>query len=320
VFAVWVHDLKPYLFKINDAIALRYYGLAYLIGFVAAFLLLRFLARRGLYVLAEQQIGDFVALAALFGVFVGGRLGYILFYFLPEEGLHALLEDPLVVVRVWNGGMASHGGVFGLMLFLWFYARRHRVSWTGLGDGICLGSTIGLLCGRLANFINGELYGRVTGGPLGIKFPQSLLDEPLAVREAALRAVGAAEPSLGGEPTIDMIAEAVRVNPAVKQALEPFLSARHPSQLYEAALEGAALFGILMWVRLRWPRLPHGVITGLFFALYAVFRIFVEQFREPDSPLVGPLTKGQFLSLFMLVVGAAFLVHGARDGRARAAP
>ena len=102
----------------------------------------------------------------------------------------------------------------------------------------------------------------------------------------------------------------MRENPAVKQAIEPFLTPRHPSQLYEAALEGVLLFAILLWVRLRWPKLPNGVITGLFFVLYAVFRIVVEQFREPDSALVfgGPMTKGQFLSLFMVAVGAAFLV------------
>lgn len=314
MLAAYVHDLKPYLFKVNDAIALRYYGLSYLVGFLGVYVMLRFLARRGLYVLEERKIGDFVALASLLGVFLGGRLGYILFYFLPENGLGALLEDPLLVLRVWEGGMASHGGILGLMLFLLWYARRHRVSWTGLGDGVCLGATIGLFSGRMANFINGELYGRVTDSPLGMKFPRSLFEEPDEVSGAALQAIRVADPGLGPWPTMDAIAEAVRVNPAVKQAIEPFLVARHPSQLYEAALEGVALFVILFWVRMRWRRLPHGVITGLFFVLYAVFRIVVEQFREPDSALVGPLTKGQFLSAFMVVIGVGFLVHGWRRG------
>lgn len=318
MLAAYVHDLKPYLFKLNDAFALRYYGLAYLAGFLAAYLMLRFLARRGLFVLGEGKIGDFVALAALFGVFLGGRLGYILFYHLPEHGLGSLLADPLLVVRVWEGGMASHGGILGLMVFLWVYARRHRVPWTGLGDGVCLGATIGLFFGRMANFINGELYGRVTTSPLGIKFPRSLFDEGPEASAAAVRAIRAADPALAPWPTPDAIAEAVRVNPAVKQAIEPFLSARHPSQLYEAALEGLALFLILLVVRMRRPRLPHGVLTGLFFVGYAVFRIVVEQFREPDAALVGPLTKGQFLSAFMVAIGAAFLAHAARTGRAAA--
>jgi phosphatidylglycerol:prolipoprotein diacylglycerol transferase len=314
VLGTYVHDLSPVIVRFTDQIQLRWYGLAYLAGFVAVYLTLRFLAHRKLFVLPEKEIGDFVAVAALLGVFVGGRLGYVLFYHVPEHGFSWIVEDPLLPLRVWDGGMASHGGILGLMIVLWFYARRKHVSWTGLGDGVCLGAPIGLFCGRVANFINGELYGRATDGALGVKFPRALFEEAPQTRDAALNAIYQAEPSLPEPVNLDVIAEAVRENPDVRQAIEPFLTPRHASQLYEAALEGAVLFAILLWVRLRWPKLPHGVITGLFFVCYAVFRIVVEQFREPDSALVfgGPMTKGQFLSLFMVVVGAAFLGYALR--------
>lgn len=282
--------------------------------------MLRLLARRKLFVLPEKDIGDFVAVSALLGVFAGGRLGYVLFYYIPTHGFSWITDDPMLPLRVWDGGMSSHGGILGLMIVLWFYARRKNVSWTGLGDGVCLGAPVGLFCGRVANFINGELYGRATDSALGIKFPRSLFDEAPSARDAAVNAIYRADPELPEPANLDLIAEAVRQNPEVKQAIEPFLTPRHASQLYEAALEGAALFVILLWVRLRWPKLPHGVITGLFFVCYAVFRIVVEQFREPDSALVfgGPMTKGQFLSLFMVVIGAAFLAAAFRKGKVAA--
>jgi phosphatidylglycerol:prolipoprotein diacylglycerol transferase len=319
VIATYVHDLSPVIVRFTDSLQLRWYGLAYLAGFVAVYLLLRWLSRRGMFVLEDKEIGDFVAVAALGGVFVGGRLGYVLFYHVPEHGFSWLLDDPLLLFRVWEGGMASHGGILGLMIVLWIYARRRKVPWTALGDGICIGAPVGLFFGRVANFINGELYGRVTDGPLGIKFPRSLFDEPAELRDQALGAICRADPTLAHRISPDTVAASVREHPQVRQAIEPFLSPRHASQLYEALLEGAVLFALLLWVRLRWPRLAHGVITGLFFILYAVFRIAVEQFREPDSALVlgGAMTKGQFLSLFMIAVGAGFLLHARRQARRR---
>jgi phosphatidylglycerol:prolipoprotein diacylglycerol transferase len=325
VFATYVHDLSPVILRIGDAFALRWYGLSYLAGFLAAFWVLRLLARRGLWVLPAREVSDFIAMAALFGVFLGGRLGYLFFYHLPKAGWDELAQDPLLPLKVWEGGMASHGGVIGLMLFTWWYARRKKVSWTGLGDGLCVGAPIGLFCGRLANFINGELYGRSTTVPWAVKFPGAFMDRKLPEYQAyepALQAAREASPELArevaglpGGACFEPLLEAIRRDPQVARSVEPFLEPRHPSQIYEALLEGAVLFAILFWVRLRFPKLPHGIITGLFFLLYAVFRIFVENFREPDAALVGPLTKGQFLSLFMLLAGAAFVVAALRRGR-----
>ncbi|MCU0752602.1 MAG: prolipoprotein diacylglyceryl transferase [Akkermansiaceae bacterium] len=316
MFATYVHDLNPVLLRITDAIQLRWYGLAYLAGFIGGFFLLRNLARRGLWVLKPEQTGDFIAAAALFGVFLGGRLGYIFFYQLPREGWEKLVKDPLMILRVWEGGMASHGGILGLVIFTWFYAKKHKVTWTGLGDGLCVVAPVGLFFGRVANFINGELYGRVTEGVAwAVKFPLALIHEPIEVQSAAWQECTRVEPRLADTESLEVLIATARENPEVAQALGNFLPARHPSQIYEALLEGALLFGILWWVRTRFPKAPDGLLTGLFFGFYALFRIAGEQFREPDAEMVGFLTKGQFLSLFMFAFAAAFLIHAWRGWR-----
>lgn len=319
VFATYVHDLNPVIFRINDAIALRWYGLAYLAAFVVGAWLLNVLAKRKLWVLPPGSAGDFIAAAAIFGVFIGGRLGYMLYYHPQAHGWGWLLDDPLVILRVWEGGMASHGGVLGLVVFTWFYARRKKVSWFGLGDGLCVVAPLGLLFGRLANFINGELYGRTAEGVAwAVKFPKTLVERPAEEGRflaEAVDAAAAANPRLAqlitehpNGPHFEWLLEAQRRNSGVSEAIAPYLEPRHPSQLYEAALEGVLLFALLWWVRLRYPKLPHGVLTGLFFIVYAIGRITAEQFREPDSKLIGPLTGGQFLSLFMIAAGVVFLI------------
>jgi phosphatidylglycerol:prolipoprotein diacylglycerol transferase len=314
VIAQYIHDLNPVALPIYGNLAVRWYGLAYLAGFVAGFLLLRHLARRSLWVLKPEKTADFIAAAAMFGVFLGGRLGYVLFYQLPEQGWSKILSDPLMIFRVWEGGMASHGGILGLVIFTWFYARKEKVTWTGLGDGLCVVAPLGLFFGRVANFINGELYGRIVEGvvPWAVRFPLSLMKEPESVQRDAWQACAEIEPSLADAQSMETLIAVARKNPEVSQTLGDFLPPRHPSQIYEALLEGALLFAILWWVRTRYKNAPDGLLTGLFFALYAGFRIFGEQFREPDAALVGSLTRGQFFSLFMFVFAALFLLHAWR--------
>jgi phosphatidylglycerol:prolipoprotein diacylglycerol transferase len=311
-----VHDLNPVLLRITDAIQLRWYGLAYLAGFLGGFLLLRHLARRGLWVLKPEMTGDFIAAAALFGVFLGGRLGYILFYQIPKTGWEGLMKDPMLVLRVWEGGMASHGGILGLVIFTWFYAKKHKVTWTGLGDGLCVVAPVGLFCGRIANFINGELYGRVCEGVAwAVKFPLSLAEEPNEVQSAAWQECSRLKPDLANSESLDALIAAARENPEISQVLGNYLPERHPSQIYEALLEGVLLFAVLWLVHVRFPKAPDGLLTGLFFGLYALFRIIGEQFREPDAAMIGMLTKGQFFSLFMFIFSAAFLFHAWRGWR-----
>jgi phosphatidylglycerol:prolipoprotein diacylglycerol transferase len=313
VFATYVHDLNPVVLHVYGKLALRWYGLAYLMGFIGGFYLLRNLARRKLWVLPPEKTGDFIAAAALLGVFLGGRLGSVIFYQLPEAGWGTLLRDPLMVFRVWDGGMASHGGILGLVIFTWFYAKRHQVTWTGLGDGLCVVAPVGLFFGRVANFINGELFGRVTSGvSWAVKFPLSLTREPEEIQHAAWNACIQVDPKVADANSLEDLIAAARHNPELSKTLGEFLPTRHPSQIYEALLEGVLLFAILWWVRTRFPKAPDGLLTGLFFGLYALFRIFGEQFREPDAAMVGFLTKGQFFSLFMFVFAAGFLAHAWR--------
>ena len=318
VLATYVHDLNPIALPIYGGLALRWYGLAYLMGFAAGFLLLRNLAQRGLWVLKPDKVGDFIAACAMFGVFLGGRLGYIFFYHLPKVGWGSLIHDPMVIFRVWEGGMASHGGILGLAVFTFYYAKKHQVSWAALADGLCVVGSVGLFFGRMANFINGELYGRIaTGVPWAVKFPLSLAEESAETQDLAWQACVRVDPQLANANSLETLIAAARQNPKLSETLGEFLPARHPSQIYEALLEGALLFIILWVVRLRFPKAPAGLITGMFFALYAVFRILGEQFREPDAAMVGFLSKGQFFSVFMFLFAAAFFAHAWR-GRSRA--
>ncbi len=313
MFATYVHDLNPVALPLFGGFALRWYGLAYLLGFVAGFLLLRNLARRGLWVMKPEQAGDFIAATALFGVFLGGRLGYALFY---EPSLLTGFQPQFPwwdLLFVWKGGMASHGGLLGLAVFTWCYAKKHHVSWAALSDGLCVVGPLGLFFGRIANFINGELYGRVTNGVAwAVKFPLSLAQEPAEVQSAAWQACTRVDPRLADADSLNVLVTVARENPEVSRTLGNFLPDRHPSQIYEGLLEGLLLFTILWVVRTRFPKAPDGLLSGMFFALYAVFRIVAEQFREPDSAMVGFLTKGQFFSLFMFLFAGGFLFHAWR--------
>ena len=301
MFAYCLHELDPFIFHIWGNFGPRWYGMAYVAAFAGGYWLLRVLARRGYTQLLVEQVGDFITWAALFGVMLGGRLGYVLFY-RPE-----MLLDPLSVVRVWEGGMSSHGGMTGLIVFTFWYAWRHKLSWTNLGDNLVVVAPIGLFFGRCANFINGELYGRVTNVLWAMLFPKELL-EPQNAAEAdrALRAVQQINPSL---TTPEAIVNGLHSQPPLREVLRPILTPRHPSQIYEALLEGVLLFIILWLVRTR-TRQPDGVLTGLFFVCYAVFRIVVENFREPDASLIAGFTRGQFFSFFLLAIGLAFIIAG----------
>lgn len=289
MLAEYVHLLSPFVVEFWDGFGIRWYGLAYVIGFVGAYFLYKWLARHGFSDLKESQVGDFIAGAAIFGVLLGGRLGYYLFYE-PQ----VWWRDPLQILRIWEGGMSSHGGMIGLFLYTLFYAERHKVSWTNIGDNLCVVAPIGIFCGRLANFINGELWGRVANVPWAMKFPSDTYDAEEI--------------------------KAMRLDPQLAADNAERLQLRHPSQIYEALLEGLLLFSVLWFVRTR-LRVANGTLTGLFFFLYGIMRIFVEQFREPDKsdPLVWSLTRGQWLSCVLLILGIAFLLYAfLRPNRKRA--
>ncbi|MCB1068765.1 MAG: prolipoprotein diacylglyceryl transferase [Kiritimatiellae bacterium] len=280
----YLHDLNPVLLHLWGPLSIRWYGLAYLGGFIATYFLMRRFSRTGRCSIPARDLENFIVMMALFGVFLGGRLGYVLVY-----GWRTLLHDPLYIFRLWEGGMASHGGLVGVILFCLWYAQRHQIPFLNLTDCLSMAAPIGLFFGRLANFINGELWGRPSTVPWAVIFPQ----------EAGLTA------------------EQVRTQYDLGWLIgEGYLTPRHPSQLYEAAVEGLLLLAILLTAnRLPWFR-RDGRISALFLVAYGIGRVAVECFREPDSALVaGAITKGQFLSLVMVVGGLLLFYRSSRQGR-----
>jgi phosphatidylglycerol:prolipoprotein diacylglycerol transferase len=264
--AYWVVRFSPFLGPHWGNFGIRYYGLGYLIGFAAAWLLLRAYDRAGRSCVAPEKIGDLV-LACVVGTLLGGRLGYFLLYE-PSAFLH-----PLILLRVWEGGMASHGGMIGVALGVAWFTRQEKLPFLEVGDLIVSTAPIGIFVVRVANFINGELWGKVSDVPWAMVFPRS------------------AEP---GTPDFQ-------------------IAPRHPSQLYEAGLEGLLL---LVFMQLRFwktdvTRTQPGRLSGEFLLAYALVRVFCEWFREPDEgvrPIFG-LSRGTFYSLFLVAIGLGLIVH-----------
>lgn len=255
-------QIDPVIFSLGP-LHVRWYGLMYVFGFLAAYLLARFQARTFKWQQLENHL-DSLNLALILGVILGGRLGYVLFY---NPGYY--LQHPLEIFATWQGGMSFHGGCIGVLLAGFLYCRRSGLDYWKGADIYVVPVPIGLGLGRLGNFINGELYGRTTEMPWGMVFP-------------------------GGGPL-----------------------PRHPSQLYEAMLEGVLLFVILWSVKGKpWQKKtawPHGSMVALFLILYGTVRFCVEFVREPDPQLgtvLMGLTMGQLLSLGMLMLG--LILYGIR--------
>jgi len=295
VLAAFLHNFGPFVFRIGD-FGPRWYGLSYVASALVAFWLYKRLATRGYTDLNPEKVADFITWTGLFGVLLGGRLGWIIFYGIKEPHDH-----PWWMLEVWKGGMSAHGGILGLVVVTYVLSRRWKVSWTSIGDTLCVVATAGLFLVRCANFINGELLGKPATVPWAVQFPRELLDTDVGRIQLAPRAESALH-----RPASEIV-EMVPGDAAAQQVLAGILTPRHPSQLYEALLEGALLFAVLWLLRTR-CRMPRGVLTGLFFILYAAVRIFAETFREPDPAwAVGSFSPGQFLSLFMFGIGAAFI-------------
>lgn len=244
--------IDPVLLEIGP-FAIRWYALSYIAGILLAWRYMAWLTKRSPIGITRADVDDFVVWATL-GVILGGRLGYVLFY---KAGYY--IHHPLEAFAVWQGGMSFHGGLLGVVFALWLFARKRGYPWIGVADLVACAAPIGLFLGRLANFVNGELYGRVTDSPLGMVFP-------------------------GAGPL-----------------------PRHPSQLYEAFLEGLVLFAILLFLALRPGCFDRrGLLGGVFLIGYGLSRSFVELFRQPDAHLgflLAGTTMGQWLSLPLILVG-----------------
>ena len=254
-------DFDPVAIQLGQ-FAIRWYALAYIAGLIGGWGYIVLLLRRAPKVMTNEQVGDFLTWA-IFGVILGGRLGYVLFYM---PGYY--LTHPVEILYVWQGGMSFHGGFLGFALAIILFCRRRGLMVWAVADLMAAAVPIGLFLGRIANFINAELYGRTTDVPWAIVFPN-------------------------GGP-----------------------AGRHPSQLYEAALEGLAMFAIL-FVATRFfnSRAKPGLTAGLFLILYGLARMFVELFREPDAHigfLFEIATMGQLLSLPLIVAGIWFVTSSRR--------
>jgi phosphatidylglycerol:prolipoprotein diacylglycerol transferase len=259
--AYWVDNLNPYLIHLGGNFGIRYYGVAYLLGFLGGAWLLYRYARAGRSLVPADKVPDLMT-AAILGVLIGGRLGSYFLY----DGWRRFAIDPFEIFRVWDGGMASHGGMIGVALALAWFARAEKIPFLHVGDLIVSATPLGLGVGRLANFVNGELWGRVATVSWAVIFPKSAPGVP-----------------------VEMILP------------------RHPSQLYEAALEGALLLAIMQWRFWKSDivRRQPGRLSGEFFLIYAVVRIIGERFREPDSDvsLIFGLSRGTFYSIFLIGIG-----------------
>ena len=244
-------SIDPIAFEIGP-LKVHWYGIAYLVGFLSAFWLARYRSAQLASKLEKNQVLDLVVYASL-GAIIGGRIGYSLFY-----GFDQFAANPLSVFKIWEGGMSFHGGLIGCIFGIWFYAYRSNAKFLELTDFLAPFVAVGLFVGRIANFINQELWGRASDVPWGVVFPN-----------------------------------------------DPEALTRHPSQLYEAALEGIVLF-IVIWIYSRKPR-ATGTVSGIFLTLYGLFRFTVEFVREPDAHIgfvfLNWMTMGQLLSIPLILFG-----------------
>ncbi|OZB17264.1 MAG: prolipoprotein diacylglyceryl transferase [Rhodobacterales bacterium 34-62-10] len=285
-------DLSPEIFSITlfgFELALRWYALAYIAGIVIAWQIsLAAIRRPALWrgdvpPMTRAQIEDLVTWIII-GIIAGGRLGFVLFY---QPAYY--LANPAQIPMVWQGGMSFHGGFLGVVVAAWIFTWRHKIPRLAAADAIALGVPVGLMLGRIANFINAELWGRPTDMPWGVVFPGAAAQDCAGV-------VG--------------------------------LCARHPSQLYQAGLEGALLLTVMLWLAFRrdWLKIP-GQITGVFIAGYGAARFVVEYFRQADAQFITPdnplghvirlgdsfgITMGQLLSLPMLAAGIVLVLYARR--------
>jgi len=235
---------------------IRWYSLAYIAGFIIGSIIIKYLNKKLLNILSNKQIDSFFIWSIL-GVIIGGRVGYVLFY-----QTSYFFANPIYILKIWTGGMSFHGGLIGIIISIYLFCRKNNIQFFYLSDLVSIVAPIGLFFGRIPNFINNELYGKVTNFPFAMIYPE-----------------------------IDF---------------QP----RHPSQLYEAFLEGIILFIILLTYFNKTKSDPTiGKISGLFLILYSIFRIFIEFFREPDSHIgliFNIASMGQILSIPLLIIGIMF--------------
>ncbi len=332
----WLHDLSPFAVRFTETLGLRWYGLAYAMGFLLGYLQLRWLAKRGLIAIPAHRSGDAI-LTVVVGVVVGGRLGYVLLY---EPSLLWSFSSGAPwwgVLAINRGGMASHGGMIGVAFAAWRISRgwkqpdgsiEGRAPLLHIADAFAFIAPAGLFFGRVANFINGELLGRIAARPgepapwWSVRFPQEVLTDHDSFRSAAQEQAldqlifrEARLPNEAWETVYHRIVEQIQSGSPegnrLAAELAPLLSARYPSQLMQAAAEGVVLAAVL-WVVWAKPRKP-GVVGAWFLISYGLMRVLTELVRLPDAQFamqrVLGLSRGQWFSVLMAVIGVLLLAR-----------
>jgi len=300
----YLHRISPFIIRFGENFGIRWYGVAYMAGFLVGRALLQHLSKTGRLKISLKDI-DALMTYLILGVLVGGRLGYILFY---EPSLLVEFDRAFPfwgLLAVNKGGMSSHGGFIGVWIMTYVFARKYHYPFLHVGDAIVIACPPALFLGRIANFINGELFGRPAKVPWAVCFPTEIMTWPEAAIRNLFDLVSKKGYSFRDVP--DLL-NAIPGNNTLAELVHPLLTPRHPSQIYEALLEGLALFVILWWGGKRLKR--DGETAALFFWCYALMRIFAEQFREPDIGIgfqLFGMTRGQWLSLGMLVLGGIIL-------------
>lgn len=325
VIAYFIETLNPYIFQFgHTAWGIRWYGTAYLTGFVIAYFLMSRFIKNGRMAMPRSRLPDYVIFVAIFGVLIGGRLGEAILY---RPHMFTNFSPPFPywgLLKVQYGGMAAHGGIVGVFVASWIFARRNGYSFFNLMDCSAMVAPIGLFFGRIANFINGELYGHVWYNPWAVQFPTELIYPPQSKHYRAIKPAQVQSlidkitnhfvnhphilHAMEVNPNMEIVNLSRENHPYVVNLLRQVLLPRIPSQLVEATTEGLLLFIICYFVGARWKK--PGIAAATFAVGYPIMRIIGEQFRDGDQPrmIFGHLISlGIIYSVPMLIIGLVFL-------------
>ena len=325
----YLHDLDPFIIQFTENFGIRWYSMAYIIGFIVGYLLIKWLIKKNHTPLSQTTAVDLITWVA-FGVIIGGRTGYALFY-APEILIEFDSAAPYwEFLKIHHGGLSSHGGIIGLIIATGLFAKKRRLSAYHCLDMIALGGGLGICLGRIANFINGELYGRIIKGSTvwAVQFPKEMVawisEKKIEHLKDLSSVVSKLKTELNPNTWLEwvyqfestgeyrreiysvihsLIKACANKNAEIISALKEILPYRHPSQIYQSLLEGLLPF-LLMLFLWKKTKLKPGVMAGIWGACYACMRILGEKFRMPDTKFgfeaLG-LTRGQWLSIFMLL-------------------
>jgi phosphatidylglycerol:prolipoprotein diacylglycerol transferase len=319
----YLHQLDPFAIQITESLGLRWYGLAYITGFLVAWAAIRWMGKKKITPIQPNKVGDLM-FAAVIGVLIGGRLGYCLFY--APSMIYTFTNDfpwwKLLAIQ--DGGMASHGGIIGVAVAFVIWGKRNNIPTLHLFDIGAMFATPGLFFGRIANFVNGELWGRplppeqqLSPPTWSVKYPTEItevwLQNPSEFQAELLQLETLQTSIIGGSSYYQTIVnELYAGNQTVVEVVKPLLTAWYPSQIFQALAEGPLLFLTLFIV--WWTPKKPGIIAGSFLLFYGSARVATEVFRQPDEgvALFMGLSRGQVLSLFMIMFGLLLLFYTSR--------